>query len=319
MTASTIRWKSDEVKRGAVIAAFAALHCPPYSAILFPGMGVTPLRAAIRPPLVDGLFYPARREALAAQIDELLAGSATPRAAGIAVISPHAGYEYAGAVMAAAYRSIADRRVRTAVLIGPVHRDPMNTIFLPESSAFSTPLGPVPVDTEAVSTLVSSDPLYRRDDIPHLEEHCLELQLPFLARLFPGVRIVPILLGAAGRSAAETLSRTLLSTFGPRADTTVFVVTANMASYMTGHDTEKENAALEELLSRCDWKGVLSASESHRISACGATCIAGVLSMAGEGCQVRILARARSQETDEDASRIVHYAAVSVETARVPA
>ena len=73
-------------------------------------MGVTPLRAAIRPPLVDGLFYPARREALAAQIDELLDGSATPRAARFAVISPHAGYEYAGAVMAAAYRAIADRQ-----------------------------------------------------------------------------------------------------------------------------------------------------------------------------------------------------------------
>jgi hypothetical protein len=282
-------------------------------------MGVTPLRAAIRPPLVDGLFYPARREALAARIDELLAGSATPRAARFAVISPHAGYEYAGAVMAAAYRAIADRRVRTAVLIGPVHRDPEDAIYLPESDAFSTPLSPVPVDTEAVSALAARDPLYRRNDIPHLEEHCLELQLPFLVRMFPGVSIVPLLVGAVGRPAVETLSRTLAATFGPRADSTVFIVTANMASYMTGHDTEKESATLEELLSRCDWKGVVSASENHRISACGATCIAGVLSLAGAGCRVQILARARSQEMDEDASRIVHYAAVSVESDRVPA
>ena len=281
-------------------------------------MGVTPLRAAIRPPLVDGLFYPARREALAAQIDELLAGSATPRGARFAVISPHAGYEYAGAVMAAAYRAIADRRVRTAVLIGPVHRDPEDGIYLPESTAFSTPLGPVPVDTDAVSALAAADPLYRIDDIPHLEEHCLELQLPFLVRMFPGVSIVPLLVGAAGRPAVETLSRTLAATFGDRADSTVFVVTANMASYMTGHDTEKESAALEDLLSRCDWKGVVSASESRRISACGASCIAGVLSLAGDGCRVQILARARSQEKDEDTSRVVHYAAVSVE-ARVPA
>jgi AmmeMemoRadiSam system protein B len=282
-------------------------------------MGVTPLRAAIRPPLVDGLFYPARREALAAQIDDLLAGSATPRGARFAVIAPHAGYEYAGAVMAAAYRAIADRPVRTAVLIGPVHRDPEDSIFLPESTAFSTPLGPIPVDTEAVAALAASDPLYRRNDIPHLEEHCLELQLPFLARLFPGVSIVPLLVAATGRQAVETLSRTLASTFASRADSTVFVVTANMASYMTGRDTETESAALEDLLSRCDWKGVLSASENRKISACGVSCIAGVLSLAGEGCRVQILARARSHEKDEDASRVVHYAAVSVESARVPA
>jgi AmmeMemoRadiSam system protein B len=137
--------------------------------------------------------------------------------------------------------------------------------------------------------------------------------------MFPGVAIVPLLVGAVGRAAVETLSRTLGSTFGPRADSTVFVVTANMASYMSGHDTEKESAALEELLSRCDWRGVVSASENRRISACGASCIAGVLSLAGEGCRVQILARARSQEMDEDALRVVHYAAVSVESSRVPA
>jgi AmmeMemoRadiSam system protein B len=64
---------------------------------------------------------------------------------------------------------------------------------------------------------------------------------------------------------------------------------------------------------------VVSASENRRISACGASCIAGVLSLAGEGCRVQILARARSQEMDEDALRVVHYAAVSVESSRVPA
>jgi AmmeMemoRadiSam system protein B len=220
--------------------------------------------------------------------------------------------------MAAAYRSIADRRLRTAVLIGPVHHDPENCVFLPESTAFSTPLGPVRVDEEAVSALASSDPLYRRNDIPHLEEHCLELQLPFLAHMFPGVSIVPLLVGGGGSSTAEGLSRTLASTFGSRIDSTVFIVTANMASYMTGHDTEKESATLEDLLFHCDWRGVVSASDNRRISACGAACIAGVLSLAGEGCRVRILARARSQELDEDASRVVHYAAVSVETSRAP-
>lgn len=282
-------------------------------------MGVTPLRAAIRPPLVDGLFYPARREALAAQIDELLARSATPRGARFAVISPHAGYEYAGGVMAAAFRAIADRRVRTAVLIGPVHRDPDDTISLPESSAFATPLGPVPVDEEAVSALAASDPMYRRHDIPHLEEHCLELQLPFLVRMFPGAAIVPLLVGGGGRRAADVLSRTLASVFSERAESTVFVVTANMASYMTGNDTQAENAVIEELLTRCDWKGLLSAAASRRISACGSACIAGVLSLAGEGCSAQILERASSPSKDDDTSRAVHYAAVSVDTARVPA
>jgi MEMO1 family protein len=276
-------------------------------------MGVTPLRTAIRPPLVDGLFYPAKKEALAAAIDDLLARSDTPRAARLGVISPHAGYEYAGAVMGAAFRAVADRAVRTAVVIGPVHRDAENAIYLPESSAFATPLGVVPVDEESVSALAAADPLFQRNDIPHLEEHCLELQLPFLVRLFPGVSIVPMLVGAGGKHGAETLSRALASVFGAREASTVFVVTANMASYMTGKDTARESEELEGLLTRRDWKGVLGAAESRRISACGASSIAGLLALAGAGCDVQILARARSRDEEQDPAHTVHYAAVSVD------
>ena len=276
-------------------------------------MGVTPLKASIRPSIVDGLFYPARREALAALVDELLAHSAVPEGASFAVISPHAGYEYAGEVMAAAFRAIAQRPVRTAVLIGPVHRDSEKGIFLPESEKFSTPLGDLPVDLEAVAALCARDPLFRRDDIPHLEEHCIEVHLPFLARLFPGLSIVPILLGNAGAVSVSALTRSLASTFAERADDTVFVVSANMASYMTGKDIAAENTALEELLARGDGKGVLAAAEKRRISTCGAAGIAAIISLAGDGCSARVLARGSSLGRDDDPMRIVHYAAVSIE------
>jgi len=246
-------------------------------------------------------------------VDDLLSRPGTPRAARWAVISPHAGFEYAGPVMGAAFRAIADRAVRTAVVIGPVHRDAEDAIYLPESSAFSTPLGAAPVDEEALSALAAVDPIFQRNDIPHLEEHCLELQLPFLLRLFPGVSIAPLLVGAAGRRGADALAKGLASVFAARQDSTVFIVTANMASYMTGTDTHRESRELEALLSRGDWKGVLSAAESRRISACGASCMAGLLALAGQASDVQILARGKSEEPDEDPARVVHYAAVSIE------
>jgi AmmeMemoRadiSam system protein B len=277
-------------------------------------MSATPLRTIIRPTLVDGLFYPARRDALAAQIDDLLEQSPVPRAAGFAVISPHAGYEYAGAVIAAAFRSISLRRVSRAVLIGPVHRDPGEGICLPESEVWSSPLGQVPVDTKAVDALLACGPPFRRDDIPHLEEHCLELQLPFLTRLFPGVAIVPLLVASTGHAAASALARALQLTFADSAAYTVYIVTANMSSYMTGKDADAESAAIEQLLLHADGKGVLAAADRGLISACAPVGIAAVLSLAGSGCRVEILARARSQEKDDDPSKVVHYAAVSIDT-----
>jgi AmmeMemoRadiSam system protein B len=276
-------------------------------------MGVTPLKASIRPPIVDGLFYPAKREALGSLVDELMAHSVVPEGASFAVISPHAGYEYAGEVMAAAMRAIARRPVRTAVIIGPVHRDSGKGFFLPESERFATPLGDLAVDEEAVSALCASDPLFRRDDIPHLEEHCLEVHLPFLARLFPGLSLVPLLLGTATAAMVATLSRCLALTFAGKAEHTVFIASANMASYMTGRDIAAENAALEELLANCDGRGVLAAAEKRRISTCGAAAIAALISLAGEGCRARVLARGSSLGRDDDIMRIVHYAAVSID------
>ena len=123
--------------------------------------------------------------------------------------------------------------------------------------------------------------LFRRDDIPHLEEHCLEVQLPFLARLFPGRFHRPVLVGKHGCRHRGGSHTCLALIFAGRADYTAFIVSANMASYMTGKDIDAENAAMEELLAQGDWSGVLAAAEKRRISACGAAGIAAVLSLAG--------------------------------------
>jgi MEMO1 family protein len=278
-------------------------------------MGVTPLSATVRPPLVDGLFSPGRREALAALIDRLLERSPSPKSACRAILTPHAGYDFVGDVMAAAYRSISLRRVRTAVLIGPAHRDGEDALYLPESESFGTPLGEMPVDRRSVAALCARDPLFRVNDVPHLEEHCLELQLPFLSRIFPGVSIVPILVGGARMGTATTLARSLQLTFSESADYTVFVVSANIASYMTGKNPEAERDLMESLLERGDWRGIMAAAEKRQVSACCAAGIAAVLSLAAPA-RVQVLDRARSGDAEDDGSRIVHYAGVSIDTLR---
>jgi AmmeMemoRadiSam system protein B len=275
-------------------------------------MDVSSVRARARPPIVDGLFYPAEKGPLTAMVEDLLARSPTAPGAAFAIVSPHAGYAYAGKVMASAYRALGLRPVRTAILIGPVHRDPVEGLFLPESRVFSTPLGDVPVDREAVETLLASDPLFSANDVPHLEEHCLEVQLPFLVHLFPHAAIVPILMGSQGAAAVNALTNALRLTFSDSRGSIAVVATANMASYMTGRDVESENGALEELIAGRDWRGILSARDNGKISACGAGAIATALSLAGEDCRVELLDRASSCGRDEEPDRAVHYAAVGV-------
>ncbi len=288
------------------------MQTPRHSTILFP-MGVTPLRARVRPPIVDGLFYPAKSDQLATLVDQFLASSQTPQGSCFAAVSPHAGYELAGPVMASAFRCVARRTARTVFLIGPVHRDPQNGFFLPESERFATPLGDIPVDQVAASRLLAQGPAFVRNDIFHLEEHCLEVQLPFVARVFPGAAVVPILVGGRGRAAVAALSAGLAAALEEDQGSTVLVVSSNMASYMTGKDTDGECAVLEGLLAAGDWPGIIAAEEKKRISACGATAIAAILCLAGKGCRMKIHNRACSREKEDDNERTVHYAAIGLD------
>jgi hypothetical protein len=275
-------------------------------------MGAVTAKGKVRPTIVDGIFYPAEAEKLREMVQGLLSRCLTPPGDGFGVVSPHAGYAYAGDVMAAAFRSMQLRPVKTAVIIGPVHRDPVRGMFLPESELFSTPLGPLSVDRDAVNRLLSADPAFTLSDVPHLEEHCLEVQLPFLAHLFPGVSIVPLLIGEAGMKIVEILSRALRSTFDASAESVAYVASANMASYMRGTDPTNESETIMTLIEHRDWRGIAAAVENGGISTCGAVGIAALLSLGGPGLEVTRLAEADSRGIDGDINRAVHYASFAM-------
>lgn len=272
-------------------------------------MGSTAAHGKTRPTIVDGIFYPAERGQLRSLVDNLLEGSPVARGRCFACVSPHAGYSYAGSVMAAAFKSIAGRKVKTVVLLGPVHRDPGEAVFLPESDVFSTPLGPLPVDVDAIKDLRSRAPIFTVSDVPHLEEHCLEVQLPFLAALFPDASIIPILVGKAGTRTVEALAESLRLTFESRTDYTAYVISANMASYMKGTDTPRESEKIMDLIEKADWREIAAASGKTGVSSCGAACIAAGLLLAGGRVKAERLAQADSLGIDGDSKRTVHYAA----------
>src|ERR1700694_1995429 len=101
--------------------------------------------ASVRPPAVAGMFYPGDPGALAAEIDELIGGveQLSPRLGfPKALVVPHAGYIYSGAVAARAYDELAAARgiVRRVGMLGPVHRVPVRGLALPGADAFATTL-----------------------------------------------------------------------------------------------------------------------------------------------------------------------------------
>ncbi len=201
------------------------------------------MTSTTRRPAVAGSFYPGEPEELMAAVDTLLAdaeragGGAQP--APKALIVPHAGYIYSGAVAARAYRLLRPLagRLERVVLIGPAHRAWLTGIAAPEAAGFATPLGTLLVDQEAVAAIADL-PYVQVSDAVHAEEHSLEVQLPFLQRVLGLVHIVPLLVGdATPREVVSVLDR-LWDGAG-----TVILVSSDLSHYH-GYDAARRFDAM---------------------------------------------------------------------------
>ena len=265
----------------------------------------------VRASTVDGIFYPAEREALAERVGGLLAGSGRAGTAGC-LISPHAAYEYSGALSAAAFQAAAGGAVERVLLLGPVHRESSDRLLLPESEAYQTPLATTAVDLQTVRRLASRDPCFALDDIPHLEEHCLEVQLPFLQTLFPRALLVPVLMGRPDARLVGVLADALREEAALAPERTLIVVSANLTGYRPREQGQREAQALLAMIRGGDWRAILSETDRKNLSSCGAGCIAAILAVEQElGSRAEILKLASSLDVSDDERRVVHYGAIA--------
>ena len=170
----------------------------------------------IRPAAVAGTWYPANPHALANEVDGYVAAAGDgPSGTIAALIAPHAGIMFSGPVAAFAYRAAARREYDVAVLVGPSHFMAYEGVALFPDGAFASPFGPIAID-EAASAAIGAAEIVRPFTDPHAREHSLEMQLPFVGRLLPGLPIVPLLMGHQRRARSNNW-RTRLLTASARA------------------------------------------------------------------------------------------------------
>lgn len=160
----------------------------------------------IRPTAVAGQFYPADPPALRQQLQGLLAKHPDRTGKPRALIVPHAGYRYSGKVAGAAYATLQADDYRRVLLLGPAHRVWLRGIAFPEAQAFATPLGTVPI-VSAAAVVLRQFAFVEISDLPHAEEHALEVQLPFLQASLGSFELIPLVVGdCAPAQVAEVIA-----------------------------------------------------------------------------------------------------------------
>jgi len=151
-----------------------------------------------------GRWYPADADKLGEMLDAFLANQPPIPQAPVALIAPHAGYQYSGAVAGRAYAALKGRTYRRVILMGPSHQAPLRGASVLRVDAYDTPLGRIFVDIEARDALLKSS-VVKEQPAAHANEHSVENQLPFLQRTIKDFKMVEVLVGDLSPSDRDAL------------------------------------------------------------------------------------------------------------------
>jgi AmmeMemoRadiSam system protein B/AmmeMemoRadiSam system protein A len=189
----------------------------------------------IRPPLLAGSWYPEDPEELTTMVDDFLAAVEPIDGNPIALIVPHAGYVFSGPITAYGFKQLTNADYDTVVIIASDHQLPLSDpISVWAEGGFETPLGIVPVDTELAAAILASDPRITSDAMAHDGEHPIEIELPFLQRVCPQCKIVPILMGDDSQESIQILAEALIEILpGKRS---VVIASSDLSHYPTYND-----------------------------------------------------------------------------------
>jgi len=226
------------------------------------------------------------------------------------VVAPHAGYVYSGQTAGFAYTRLRGKKPARVILLGTSHRYSIPGVSVYASGAFQTPLGTFPVDEPFAKALAQKTGSVSVE--PHLAEHALEVQLPFLWLTVGEVPIVPVLFGEpanerhidAGLKLAELAS-----------ETDLVVASTDLSHYLSQEQAHQiDKRTLDAILAK-DAHGMIRGIGRGAYSMCGSAAVVAAMAyaLARGATEWSLLDYRTSAETSGDYRQVVGYAAVSME------
>jgi AmmeMemoRadiSam system protein B len=272
----------------------------------------------VRPSPIAGTWYAGDRTTLAREVDAYLESAVLPDLPGevLAVIAPHAGHRYSGAVAGYAFAPLRGRAPGVVAVISPMHHPYAEPLLTTAHAAYSTPLGDISVDRARVAKLDSELQAllgFGLTPVPHDPEHSLEIELPFLQRaLASDFKLLPVMVRAQEPAISEALGKALATVL--RGEDFILVASTDL-SHFYDHGTALvlDRAMLAEIESFSP-EGAFAAQQSGRGFACGLGAFTAVLWAARElgADTVKILKHATSGDVTGDHSSVVGYGAAVV-------
>ncbi len=268
---------------------------------------------SVRKAAVAGTWYPGDARTLAARVDAHLA-AATRDLHGdlVALIAPHAGLVYSGPVAAYAYRMLRDRTFEVAVLVGPSHFIPFDGVAIHPQGGYQTPFGLAAVDEACARALMRHTPIVREYPAAHEREHSLEMQLPFLQRLAPTTKIVPLVVGYQTEETARALGDALAEVL--RGRKALVIASTDLSHYHDASTAATLDRVVLDCVSQFDADALQAALTARPDHACGGGPAVAVMRAARllGARQAVVLHYGDSGDVSGDKSAVVGYMAAAI-------
>lgn len=250
----------------------------------------------IKPPSVAGAFYPGSKEALLNQLNAFEKNNSHDYEYKTRVIiAPHAGYIYSGQLTSTAFQYL-DTNVKNVFIIAPPHRVPVKNIALSSFDKWSTPLGEIELNQEVNEELIQGFGFQFYDEA-FAQEHSAEVQVPFIQKYLPNVRIIPILAGNV-----ESVENIIANYYNNSEN--AFVISSDLSHFYKSDEAKKIDLKTAEMIEEFDTEKF----EHER--ACGAFGILGLINFIQNSDNKYSLIRVgmyNSGDVTGDTSRVVGY------------
>lgn len=266
----------------------------------------------IREPVVSGYFYPSGKAHLLRMLESFINIKANKEKV-IGAILPHAGYIYSGKTAGLTYSKI--EIPETVIILGPNHTGYGEPYSVADHDKWLTPLGEVEIDKEFVEKLVKNSRYLQKDEIAHIREHSIEVQIPFLQFLKKDFKIVPVvLMGYVDNPAWYEIGETIAEVIKESKKDCLILASSDMTHYEPHNVAEEKDNYVIEAICQLDEDEVIKRIEEKDVSMCGYAPVI-VLIVASKILGAKkgeLVYYTTSAETSRDYSQVVGYAGILI-------
>lgn len=227
---------------------------------------------------------------------------------------PHAGYMYSGMVAALTVSRVIVKD--TVVLLGPNHTGMGSAFSIMASGSWQTPMGDVGIDEELASAMIEGSSYLERDEMAHIREHSIEVEIPILQYFRKDFKIVPIAFGSDDLEALTDVGKAVAGALMRRGQekTSLIVASSDMTHYESAANARKKDESALEAVMNLDARGLWQTVRSRGITMCGYMPVIVMITAARElgASKAELVRYATSGDVTQDNSSVVGYAGVII-------